>query len=397
MAENASKSLKPPDLTIAIDLGGSLTKAFYYDNGNLKLLQMEPEVADVSEFTLKTHLQQLVGSSHPENVAWVRIVDRSQDTEAVNDKTEKTEQKAYRFQAVGQLAKNLDGNARLKQLKYEPGVTKVLAAIAVARQRLKLPQNLTVALAVLLPYGEYLDKTQLEQLLRENTSYIFNGERISINLWLYDCKPEGGGMALIRDKQLGPAFRKKNTAVLMLGHRNASLLFFDKGTLAYGCTSDYGFIDFVKRVDKKTSGYNFERLTSILIQAGYELDPKAIERLARAQAGALRAKEVQRTTAAIREARTEFVEALLRWVHETMAERDLQDETIVCGGAADYFKPDLQDRFEIPLVWHLQNLPNNISDDGLGQRLLDVYGVATHLRLKVDKQVEQKQQAERKK
>ena len=53
MSKNTSSPPEKPKLILAVDLGGSLTKVFYYDNsGNLKVLVMEPLTADVSEEVL---------------------------------------------------------------------------------------------------------------------------------------------------------------------------------------------------------------------------------------------------------------------------------------------------------------------------------------------------------
>jgi hypothetical protein len=390
MSKSTLFQSSPPQLIIAIDLGGSSTKVFYYDsNGALKVLVMEPLTADVLESEIKNHLQQLVGKVEPEDVAWVKVREKSQDEEA---------EVSYKVRAVGRLAKHLGGSADLKKAKFEFGVFKILAAIGVVRSRLDLPPKLTVALSVLMPWGEFVNRHQLKELLADCGSYYFNGERLSVSWWLLDFKPEGGGLGMLRGKQLAGNFKKKDTAVLMLGHRNASIVIFEKGVVQEGYTSEYGFVELVKRVQKKTPGYNFERLTAVIIQAGYEPEKEIISRLVKTEAPELQVKEVENTIAAIKDVRGQFGRDLGKWINEILVDRDV-DEIVVGGGAASYLKPELKARLKSPVVWELQNLPTNIADEGLAERLLDVYGVINYLRRKVDKLVEEqllKQQNEQK-
>ncbi|HLO48654.1 MAG TPA: ParM/StbA family protein [Kamptonema sp.] len=390
MSKSTLFQSSPPQLIIAIDLGGSSTKVFYYDsNGALKVLVMEPLTADVLESEIKNHLQQLVGKVEPEDVAWVKVREKSQDEEA---------EVSYKVRAVGRLAKHLGGSAELKKAKFEFGVFKILAAIGVVRSRLDLPPKLTVALSVLMPWGEFVNRHQLKELLADCGSYYFNGERLSLSWWLLDFKPEGGGLGMLRGKQLAGTFKKKDTAVLMLGHRNASIVIFEKGVVQEGYTSEYGFVELVKRVQKKTPGYNFERLTAVIIQAGYEPDKKIISRLVKTEAPELQVKEVENTIAVIKDVQGQFGRDLGKWINEILVDHDV-DEIVVGGGAASYLKPELEPRLKSPVVWELQNLPTNIADEGLAERLLDVYGVINYLRRKVDNLVEEqllKQQNEQK-
>jgi len=51
-----AKKARPPDLTIAIDFGGSLTKAVYADASlNEQLLLMEPEVISVPQAAIANY------------------------------------------------------------------------------------------------------------------------------------------------------------------------------------------------------------------------------------------------------------------------------------------------------------------------------------------------------
>jgi hypothetical protein len=392
MSKNTQQKSNVPQLLLAVDLGGSVTKVFYYDaQGNLKVLAMEPLTADVTESEIKNHLQQVVGNPGPEEIAWVKVVDKltslRPDEESSGDKT-------YRVKAVGRLAKYFGGSAELRKAKFELGLFKILAAIGVIRIKLHLPPRLTVAVSVLQPWGEYRNRHQLKEMLADCSNCWVNDERLSINWWHQDFKPEGAGLGMLRGKQLGANFKKRNTAVLMLGHRNSSILVFEKGVVQAGFTSEYGFIELVKRAHTRIPCYTIDRLTTTIIDAGLEPSPKIIRRICKTDSPALQAREVSEAIVAITDARNQFVKDIARWINETLADYAVPiDEIVVGGGVADYLKPELEPRLNTESLWHLQNLPTNVPDEGLGLRLLDVYGVATFLRDKVEKlAVEKKQQ-----
>ena len=102
-----------PHLLLAVDLGGSVTKVFYYDTGgNLRVLAMEPLTADVTELEIKNHLQQVVGNPAPEDIAWVKVVDKLTSPQP---EEESSADKTYRVKAVGRLAKYFGGSAELRK------------------------------------------------------------------------------------------------------------------------------------------------------------------------------------------------------------------------------------------------------------------------------------------
>jgi len=388
MSKNTSSPPDKPKLILAVDLGGSLTKVFYYDNsGNLKVLVMEPLTADVSEAELKNHLQQVVGNPEPEDVAWVKVADSSHISEGNGDSPPPDKPKvSYKFKAVGRLAKYFGGTASLRKAKFELGLFKILVAIGVTRLKLKLPPKLAVAVCILQPWGEYKNRNHLLEMLSDYSSFWFNGEKLSVSWWLFDFKPEGAGLGILRGKQVGASFRKRNTAVLMLGHRNSSILVFEKGVVQNGFTSDYGFIALVKRVHSRIPCYKLERLAETMIDAGYEPDAKILRRLVLTDSPALQAKEVEDALASIKDVRNQFARDVGRWVNETLADYAVHiDEIVVGGGAADYLKSAMEPLLNVPSVWDIQNLPVNIASEGVGTRLLDVYGMATFLRDKVDR------------
>jgi len=132
------KRTRLPDLTIVLDFGGSATKGVYAgaDLRNEKILCMEPEVISLTLPAVTHYEQSKLGSALPVDSAWVKI-----------------DEACY---AVGYLARSqFNANPGLSSLKYERALPKTLAAVWVAAQELKLKNKFSVAIAVLLPPGEY--------------------------------------------------------------------------------------------------------------------------------------------------------------------------------------------------------------------------------------------------
>ncbi len=181
--------IKPPDLTIVLDFGGSATKCIYADiNLNQKLLCMEPEVISLPKSAIANYEQTKLGLAQPEDSAWVSV----------------DEGMSY---VVGYLAKSrFNGNPGLSSLKYERAFPKTLAAVWVAAQELKLGNKFNAALAILLPAGEYESGKQLHELLIDGLKdFQTPTGKMSVNLTHFECKPEGGGVYMVHRLQLGEA------------------------------------------------------------------------------------------------------------------------------------------------------------------------------------------------
>jgi len=132
------KRTKTPDLTMVLDFGGSATKGVYAgaDLQNEKILCMEPEVISLTLSGVNHYESSKLGSALPADSAWVKV-----------------DEACY---AVGYLARSrFNGNPGLASLKYERAFPKILAAVWVAAQELKLKNKFSAAIAVLLPPGEY--------------------------------------------------------------------------------------------------------------------------------------------------------------------------------------------------------------------------------------------------
>lgn len=358
-----TSTTKRPEVTVAFDYGGSLTKIIYTGlERQVRLLCMEPEVASVPRESILAYARDQLGSANPENTAWVAFR---------ND-----------YRAVGYLAKQrFHANAGLSQLKYERALHKTLAAMWVIKEKLRLPQNFTVAIAVLLPPGEYEDRGRFERVLREALAeYQTPTGSMSVELLAFNCKPEGGGIYLMHNKKVGSALKERVCAIIMLGYRNASLLVAQRGDVRPGKTSDLGFIRMVEKVIARTSGQIAERLTPAIVASGGEFKAAPLMRLARSTTREGRVEEVQQMVAAIKEARLEYVRSLTSWLDENLPPDC--DELVFCGGTADYLKTELNEHYDrTPIVWNAEIfIPHVLDKKGLGNRLSDVYGMFSYFK-----------------
>ena len=346
-------------LTLALDFGGSATKIVYATSSDQKarLLYMEPEVAVLARESILEYEGGKLGSSDPENVAWVAVGEQ--------------------YRAVGYLAQSrFHANAGLSELKYERAIYKTLAAIWVIKEKLKLGSRLGVAIAVLLPPGEYEDRERFEKMLRSSLAeYQTSTGRMSVSLKAFNCKPEGGGIYLVHRRKVGEVLKTRVCAIAMIGYRNASVLVSQRGVIGEGKTSDLGFTRMLEKVMGKTSGLSLKRLTPAIVEAGDEVRPAALLRLPRSTTRELRAADVQQIVAAIKLARPEYAKILISWLDEILP-LDVE-EIVFCGGTADYLRKELNEHYDrIPLSWNAELvIPKALDTFGLGNRLADVYGM----------------------
>jgi hypothetical protein len=347
-----------PLVVIALDFGGSGTKGIYslYESSQTHSLFMEPEVGDVTVESIKTHEQNLMGATDPENRAWV----------SVNGKT----------LAVGYLAQSkYYANAGLAELKYERAVYKTLAAIWVVKEKLKLPPKIRIALCVLLPPGEFENKVEFEQLVRTfSADFLAGGIKMQVECVMFKCLPEGAGIFLSHQKRVGEALKQRVCAVVMVGFRNASVLISYRGIVSReGKTSDLGMVRMVEKVVAATSGQTVERLTSAIASAGSDIDTRPLVRVLRQRSREGRTSELTTIVKAIRVARHEYVAALTSWLNQVVP-LDVE-EILFCGGTADYLKKELNSHYPAtPCIFSGLSVPKNVDKHSLGSRLADVYG-----------------------
>ena len=217
-------------IVTSIDLGSSLTKSFYLDHGMPCPLVMEPEIASVQPELLDRY-QSVNQDAYPEKVAWVQLDDE--------------------IAAVGQFAQNFAGDMGLVERKERRAIHKILAVLGSIQERLQLSERTAAILSVMLPVTEFSDRKKLQSSIQEAAaSFTFRGKALSIEFQKLQILPEGFGLFLtlraeLIKQQINP--RNRNILVLMLGHRNLSLLIFQNGVLQDTSRSDGpGFFNAVK-------------------------------------------------------------------------------------------------------------------------------------------------------
>ncbi|MBW4695321.1 MAG: ParM/StbA family protein [Lyngbya sp. HA4199-MV5] len=334
------------DLTLTFDPGSSLSKVIYHlADGRPRLLLIEPEVIELSLRSIDAHLRTRgsLGITRPEDDVWLQCSDSQQ------------------CQVVGYLARQFLAAVRMNEVKYERALYKVLAAVGAIVQHMDLPRKFSIAISALLPYGEYQNAQRFQQLLKQQLkNYSFRGERLQIKLEAFECRPEGGGLAMARVMQNGAEwFQQQTLTVLMFGHRNTSLLLFERGKLAIGNTTDLGFHQLVDKVLNCTSGQSADSLTSAIYSIGNQiaLDNPQLQHLVktrplrylRSSTPTEQRLEREQIVTAILTAREEYWSRLQDWL-DTMLPN--VTEVIISGGAALYLHDELEKYFNrTPTYW----------------------------------------------
>jgi len=360
-----------PNLTLVVDFGGSLTKIIYRDKSGLpKALCMEPEVLMVPKEAVRHYEATKLGTGTPANSAWVSL----------------DEESCY---VVGYLAKSrFNANPGLNLVKYERAFPKTLAAIwaVAASEGLVKKKDLRVALAVLLPPGEYQNADQLKSLIIDSlTNFETPTGTIRATLTNYDCKPEGGGVYLVHAKNQGKAvMATKTVAVLMVGYRNASILVANRGVVDQRETSALGFIKLVEQVKSRISTMaDSARLAKAIALSGWEVRTEPLTPLAVSSVAEVRLEETRNLAEVITAARSQYVSSLTSWLRDTLP-KDL-DEVVLCGGTAYYLHKALVEHFHsVDIIWDASmELPEDLQTGELGKRMSDAYGIYQYFTSKV--------------
>jgi hypothetical protein len=364
------------DLVLSFDPGASLTKSIYKraNENTLHLLTMEPEIIQLPQSSIDAYRSSRseLGAAKPEDEAWIQC---SGEVE---------------YQIVGFLARQFLATARIDKLKYETALYKVLAVVGAIAQHSSLPNQFSLALLVPLPYGEYQNRHRLEQQLKTALkNFKFRGQRLRVKLEIFECRPEGAGLAMIRVKQNGLEwFQKQVIAVLMFGHRNTSVLVFERGTMTAGHTTALGFHQLVKQVVDRTSGQDVFSLVPVIYELGSTFIPThpAIYSVLRSQEPENAQAEAQQLFDAITSARIEYWRRLQEWLEITLP-RGIT-EVILSGGAALYIHDEIETFFSTtPTYWgidlqhqvqenfSLDYRSNQPDNESLAFRLVDVFGL----------------------
>jgi hypothetical protein len=360
----AKKSL--PDLIVAIDFGGSATKILVSTPAwDMLTLCMEPEVIQVDKPLLDDYEASKLGQAVEKNRAWVGYNER--------------------YYAVGYLAQyKFAGTPGLSELKYERAIPKALAAVWVAANHFKLNKKFNVAIACVLPPGEYADAGSVEARLREALErYETPTGILQVKLTHFNCKPEGGATYMMIAKNQRDSLLAKVVAVIMVGYRNASILISNRGEVGSFMSSDLGFIQLVNGVCAKTSGQTPELLTPAIFAAGETLETKCLFRLVRSTDEQRQGEELEQIRQAITASRKEYFLKLSSWLKEYLPRG--VDEVVLCGGTVDYLASEFKGYFQwTPIQWHGGvTVPSELDCHGFGNRLVDVYCLFVYFRKSV--------------
>ena len=218
------------ELQLFVDLGSSLTKVFYVNQGKVGLLLMPPTTARVTMARLDEFLS-VNRNAPPESAAWIQLQD---DEPPIS---------------IGKLAQNFKGDDALKQRKSQPGLYRTLAVIGVVREALGLAEDLVCDVGIALPVAEYRDRARFQDELKAQTEFMCRDACITVDYRTIYVQPEGLGLILERRS----ALRKQGqplgkTVAVMCGHRNMSVLVYaDNALVLDACRSDGpGFVNAVE-------------------------------------------------------------------------------------------------------------------------------------------------------
>jgi hypothetical protein len=212
---------------------------------------------------------------------------------------------------------------------------------------------------------------------------------------MFNCLPEGAGIYLSHQKNIGDVIKQKICAIAMVGFRNASVLISHRGVVSRdGKTSDLGMVRMLEKVVAATAGQTVERLTSAVANTGSDIDTRPLMRLLRSTSQQGRTSELTTLQQAIKFARNEYANNLTSWFRQVIPP-DVE-EIIFCGGTAEYLKKELNAYYRaIPCIFSGITVPNAIDKNNLGSRLADVYGAFLFFDEMVKKVKEQQTNARR--
>lgn len=366
------------DLYLCIDPGASQTKIVYQldQEKSPHYMLMPPDVEAVSRNTLNAYmdLKGWVGCPSSTQEVWLQVGDE--------------------FFVVGEFASEFDPEDRLQELKYENALYKVLAAIAIIKEKHSLndKKKLSVKLALLLPANEYSDRQrvedQLNSLLRD---YRCKGVAIKVKLESFLCRPEGSGLTLIAINSRGFNWLQENKlGVLMFGHRNISAMYFKNGQLKTVESPLIGFSVFLDEIVNLKSGLERNQLASAIfdsldtakntIFAYYhdrDLKPDrihctkhpswrdfaAIQNLTQAKNHSLRQQELDSIVMAIETVTIHYWSRVTKWLNRFFTES--LDAVIVSGGAARFLQPEIETYFNCEPVHNCDSLNSFDQDDDI--------------------------------
>jgi hypothetical protein len=365
---------KKKKLSLAIDFGGSSTKAIGIFDGVMIPVIMSPEVVAVKK----------------ENLDGLGIASKLQLPRAVVDYAFVGVNGSHYF-AVGDLAKQFGVTQRLKPLKSETAVCKVLAVISILADRFKLGNNFDLLIGCLLPPGEFSDRERLKQeLVIALPSFDSPVGELKVGLVNSCFYAEGMGiLQLYQDRY--PQNSKAVMGLVMAGHRNLSFYTTKNGVISNFASCDLGFHDWATRVLKQTSGYKIEELTSAIAKYWVDRDISALQPILRRRNEESAQNELDHLITVLASTNEIYCGAIFDWLDEQLPSN--LEEVMISGGAADVLRDELVSYFDTKLPPRIDlddraaiyysssgfNLPKFDVSEEYQSRMGDVYCLSKYL------------------
>ncbi|MEL7493409.1 MAG: ParM/StbA family protein [Cyanobacteria bacterium J06554_11] len=317
----------PQTIQTYIDMGSSATKCLYW-HGKPALLHLDPQVARLNPTRLDRLMLGGLTSQEPEDSAYVMVGNS-----------------AY---AIGALAIAQKGDSGLALPKRDRAVYKILATLGVIADKIhdqdasaEAGYEFEAQIGLLLPLEEYWqDRKELKaQIQGAISDFGFRGKALFGQLARIEMQPEGAGLYLAKGLQLaraGIGIRDRTVVVLMFGHRNLSILTFEKGSTPQEMNSSSqgpGFVEYLKQcaTELPTVAPDDPALLEAVLE-GHETFwiPGRREPLALAKASSY--------------AREFYLDRVNQFLVEWLPSADV--DVIVGGGAAYFIRPELEQFLE---------------------------------------------------
>ena len=251
------------ELSVAIDLGGSLTKAVATDiDGDYCFLAIAPEILEVQDQMLQMYSSR--SASLGSEIDWIS-------------------HNGAKY-VWGKTVRNVFGGLNnLKTLKSDTslGIPKILALIFLLKQKYQA-KNLSLRLAILLPCTEFISgsKDSFMVALRQSLGLISSSQGdIKIDLEDLNIFPEGAGAYISYSKVLGQELRQLDIGVSTLGYRNINYFLVQNAVPNKFYGNYLGFSSIVRSVSEYLGITNGGHLATLVFMAGVEPDVQSCESL----------------------------------------------------------------------------------------------------------------------
>lgn len=396
-SESSAKPKKPrkptPVVKLVIDPGTSLLKILYVINDQpARWLTMLPEYIALPSQSAES-LPINNGMGLPEDNAWVRLPESDE------------------CHLVGYLAKDYRATTSIKKLKNESLIYKVNAVVGTIASKEKLPKSFKLELGILLPLNEYRLEVDWKNKFKEALScFYFQDKQLKVKLSFFTNKPEGYGYTLYTHRQNdADYFNNGNTAIIMMGYRNTSCLFFHRGTasIEHSQTTDLGFYTLLDKVIRRVPGYERDDLIRAISTKTKEswskpqntkscltyseistaIDFTSLTKSSNPDKAELERNKIQR---AYDISLAEYWGLLSNWLDEILPGHKKVDAILVAGGSSDllqeqlekyalakssniYF-PEVKDELKKYLLWKNAPLKETFMSQNLGLRFADAWG-----------------------